>query len=421
MNGMTIPLKEGIFWAALAVYLFVLPIAGTIGVRYLAFVVLIGVTVAVLIETRGIPPLPFAGYWLAYFLVALVSVFFAVAPAVSLSELRVEVIYCMVIFVIGVTWGGRALGLEPFAILLAVINGALTASAFYFASLDMPLSEVMRIPGFARAGMDGNWLLVTVFLNSWLGWRLWNSGHRAAPILLTVLVVLDVWAMLASHNRQNLVALGAGIATAAVLLLHTRFSWRRAAFFLGLLIVVAALLVTQMQRRSDPGIAPPPDSLSVATAVDRAGDIVGTATTSDVRWKLWKFSLQKIMENPWTGGGIGRTVFDKLYPEFMPENPQLWHAHNMILNRGIQMGIPGMIVFAALWMALAVEVLRYARSPSSSRYLAIAGLAAIVAIFAKNLTDDFFVRNSALFFWLFTGYLIGCLRTGPVRVSTGEP
>ena len=76
MNGKTIPLKEGIFWVALAVYLFVLPIAGTIGMRYLAFVVLIGVTVAVLIETRRIPPLPFAGYWLAYFLVALVSVFF---------------------------------------------------------------------------------------------------------------------------------------------------------------------------------------------------------------------------------------------------------------------------------------------------------------------------------------------------------
>jgi hypothetical protein len=58
-----------------------------------------------------------------------------VAPAVSLSELRVEVIYCMVIFVIGVTWGGRAAGFEPFAVLLAVINGILTLSAFHFASL----------------------------------------------------------------------------------------------------------------------------------------------------------------------------------------------------------------------------------------------------------------------------------------------
>jgi O-antigen ligase len=420
MNDRTIPLKEGIFWVALAIYLFVLPIAGTIGIRYLAFVALVGVTLAVLVETRRVPTLPFAGYWLAYFLVALVSVFFAVTPDVSLSELRVEVIYCMVIFMIGVTWGGRVLGLEPFGILLAVINGILTLSAFGFASLDMSFPETLRIPNLARAGMDGNWLLVAVFLNSWLAWRLWTSGRKTWPLLLTALVMLDVWAMLASHNRQNLVALGAGITTAGILLLHMRFSWRRAAFFFGLLTVVAALLVAQMQRRSIPGVTPLLEPPSVATAVDRAGDVIGTTTASDVRWKLWKFSVQKILENPWTGGGIGRSVFDKLYPEFMPENRQLWHAHNMILNRGIQMGIPGMVVFLALWAALAVELFRYARSQSPSRYLAIAGLAAITAVFAKNMTDDFFVRNSALFFWLSAGFLVGVLRTGPDRNPKGE-
>jgi O-antigen ligase len=421
MNGKTIPLKEGIFWVALAVYLFVLPIASTIGVRYIAYILLIGATVAVLVENRRLPTLPFAGYWLAYFLVALVSVFFAVAPAVSLSELRVEVIYCMVIFVIGVTWGGRATGLEPFAFLLAAINGILTLSAFHFASLAMSYPETLQIPRFARAGMDGNWLLVAVFLSSWLGWRLWSSGRRVAPVLLAVLVALDVWAMLASVNRQNMVALGAGIATAAVLLLHARFSWRRVAFFLGLLTVVAALLVAQMQRRSQPGVSPLTAAPSVTATADRAVDMVSTEATSDVRWKLWKFSLQKILENPWTGGGIGRSVFEKLYPDFMPENGSIWHAHNMILNRGIQMGIPGMVVFVALWAALALEILKYARSPGLSRDLATAGLAAIAAIFTKNLTDDFFVRNSALFFWLFAGFLIGFLRADAARNPTGEP
>lgn len=421
MNDKSYPMTTRIFWAALALYLFVLPIAKTIAVRNLAFVVLIAVTAAVLVRARTLPTLPFAACWLAYFLVALVSVFFAVTPAASLSELRAEVIYCMVIFVIGVTWGGRAADLKPFAVLLAVINGILTLSAFHFASLDMSFPETLRIPNFARAGMDGNWLLAAVFLNSWLAWRLWRSGRRMAPLLLVALVALDAWAMLASHNRQNLLALGAGIATAGALLLHERFSWRRAAFLLGLLTVVAVLLVTQMQRRNAPGVAPLPDSASVATAVDRAGDIVGTATTSDVRWKLWRFSVQKILENPWTGGGIGRAVFDKLYPEFMPENTLIWHAHNMILNKGIQMGIPGMAAFFALWAALAAEVLRYARLPGPSRYLAIAGLAAIAAIFAKNMTDDFFVRNSALFFWLFAGLLIGFLRSGTPRNPTPDP
>jgi O-antigen ligase len=82
------------------------------------------------------------------------------------------------------------------------------------------------------------------------------------------------------------------------------------------------------------------------------------------------------------------------------------------------MGIPGMVVFVALWVALSLEMLRHARSQGPSRYLATASLGAIAAIFTKNLADDFFVRNSALFFWLFAGYLIGFLRSAPARDPT---
>ena len=137
MNGKTIPLKEGIFWLALAVYLFVLRIASTIGVRYIAYVLLIGATVAVLVENRRLPTLPFAGFWLAYFLVALVSVFFSVAPAVSLSVRRVWVIYCTVLCVIGVTLGGRGAGFAPFARRPAVFPGCLTFTRLPFASLSL--------------------------------------------------------------------------------------------------------------------------------------------------------------------------------------------------------------------------------------------------------------------------------------------
>ncbi|MBK8118190.1 MAG: hypothetical protein IPK39_02345 [Sulfuritalea sp.] len=105
MNGKADSISARIFWVALALYLFVLPIANTIAVRNLAFIVLIAVTAAVLVKARTMPVLPFARYWLAYFLVALVSVVFAVDPRMSLSELRVEVVYCILIFIVGVTWG----------------------------------------------------------------------------------------------------------------------------------------------------------------------------------------------------------------------------------------------------------------------------------------------------------------------------
>lgn len=399
---------DRIFWPALALYLAVLPVAGTTALRYLAFVILLAATGALLIRTRAKPELPFAPCWLAYFLVALISVINAVNPEMSRSELRVEVVYWIVIFIVGITWGRRMPDFGHLVLLLATINAVLTLSAFHFASMAMDFSSIRRIPSFAYAGMDGNWLLVVVFFLSWLVWRLWQAGDRVSPLLLGALIILDVWAMMATQNRQNLVALGIGVTAAAALVLSLRFSWRRISFFLVILALIAALVSAQMLRRGE-ALSEKTDD-PIATSLANAGAIMGSSAASDVRWDLWKFSLEKIAEHPWVGGGIGRSVFDKLHPEFMRENAQLWHAHNMILNKGIQMGIPGMIAFLALWIALALELLRHARQPGESGYLAIAGLAALVAIFAKNMTDDFFVRNVALFFWLATGLLVGHLR-----------
>lgn len=417
MNSKTYPVTERIFWAALALYLFVLPISNTIAVRYMAFIVLIAVTAAVLVKARTMPALPFARYWLAYFLVALVSVAFAVDQVMSLSELRVEVVHCILIFIVGVTWGGRYVDFEPFAGLLAVINLILTSASFSVVSWDMAFGEYLRLHPVFHAGLSGNWVLVAMFMEIWLAVRLWNSGRRVLALLLAGLLVLDVWAMMVTLNRQNLVALGAGMAAAAVLLLRMQFSWRRAGLFLGLLSIVAALVAVQLIRRHSVDIPTQESAPSVAASSNQVEDVVSSTMQSNIRWGLWKFSLEKIGEHPWIGGGIGRTVFDKLYPEYRPDEHDLWHAHNMILNKGIQMGIPGMLVFGALWAALALELLRHVRSAGASRYLATAGFAAVVAMFTKNMADDFFVRNVALWFWLVMGLLVGFLRAAAIEAT----
>ena len=43
--------------------------------------------------------------------------------------------------------------------------------------------------------------------------------------------------------------------------------------------------------------------------------------------------------------------------------------------------------------------------------LAVAGLSIAGAVFVKNMTDDFFVRDTALMFWLVMGLLVGVLRS----------
>lgn len=404
------PWLDRVFWFALALYLVVLPIGGTIAIRYLAFVALLAVTGAILLKARRIPELPFAPYWLAYFLVAMVSAFFAVDPHMSWSELRVEVLYLIAIFVVGVTWGRYLRDFTHVVMLIATINAILTFSAFQFVRMDMRFEEIRRIPAFAYAGMDGNWLLIVVFLACWLAWHAWKEGRRILPLLLVLLVVFDIWAMMATQNRQNLVALGTGVATAAMAILWQRFSWQRAGLFLIFLSLVAALITSQMLRRGGAVVAPG-GTLPTVTSTADAGSILVTSAATDVRWDLWRYSLGKIVENPWLGGGIGRAVFDKLHSEYRPEIKDLWHAHNMLLNKGIQMGIPGMLAFLMLWIALGVELLRHIRARSASSALATAGLAVIAAIFMKNMSDDYFVRNVALVFWLMLGLLIGSLRS----------
>ena len=401
---------ERLFWPTLAVYLFVLPIAHTTALRYLAFILLIIFTVALSLRQRTIPTLPFYPYWLVYFGVASISVAFAVDPAMSFSELRVEVVYWIVIFMIGVTWGKQLYDFRRLVIFLAVMNAVLTLSAFYYARLDMDFGTIMSIPKFAYAGMDGNWLLIAMFLIGWLIHQLWRSGGRSVPFILVLLLLLDIWAMMATQNRQNLIALGVGISVGAVLILRQRVTPQRFMLFSGLLLCVAALFLIQSTRRVEYVLpASTTEIATTATASEIAGSI-GDSLSADVRPQLWAFSITKIAENPWIGGGIGRQVFDFLYPEFMPENGMLWHTHNMVLNKGIQMGIPGMLAFLWLWVALAIALLRHTSPSGNSQGLAIAGLAALAAIFAKNMTDDFFVRNVALFFWLVMGLLIGHLQ-----------
>lgn len=394
------------FWAALAVYFFVLPVAGTTALRYIAFVVLLGATAALMVRDRQLPELPFAKCWLAYFLVALASVFFAVDAEMSWSELRVEVIYWIAIFVVGVTWGRQLPAFAKAVFLLAAINAILSLLAFEQASLGMPLTELMRVHRFAYAGMDGNWLLLVVFFEGWLAWQLWQQRRLHLCLVLLLLIALDVWAMMATQNRQNLVALAAGVGAAAMLLLWHRFSWRRAAALGAVASLALALVAVQFGRHTElPTQAPA--AVDMANSMEKLNNFV----PRDVRWDLWKFSLERIAEHPWVGGGIGRGVFDKLYPEFKPDNWALWHAHNMVLNKGIQMGIPGILAFVALWLGLALELLRHAGRSAIASQLAIAGLAAMTAIFVKNMTDDFFVRNVALYFWLVMGLLVGFLRS----------
>ena len=385
-----------LFWVSLAVYAFTLPISNTIAVRNLAFVLLIFSTLCLCIGARQWPMLPLKRAWAIYGAIALISCLYAVDPLSSLGEIKVEIFYCVLIFSIAFTWAKLNDILPKFAFVAATCNLILVVTALSVSGMDKSWGQILALPGWARAGFNTNYILCVFPLLCYLAWTQWNKGNRRLSAGITTLLALDILAMILSYNRQTMVALAAGIFCAAALLLRNQFTWKRAAAFLGTLCLVAALLATQMLRRAE-----------TRESVDQ---VAHTAVAQDVRWPLWKFSVEKIIEHPLTGGGFGRAVFDKLYPEFMPENTMLWHAHNMLLNKGIQMGIPGILAFLFLWYALLRAFTRYLADAPDKRLIAIAGISTLTIIFMKNMTDDFFLRDMALWFWLVNGILLGSLQ-----------
>jgi len=392
---------DRLFWFALAGYTFTLPISHTIAVRYGAFALLIVATVSLCLRDRQLPALPLKGAWAVYAGIALISCINAVSPMQSLTEVRVEILNCLLVFSVSVTWARQRDLLEPFACVATASNLILVAIGLGVAGFGKSLPELMQLPDLVRAGLNANYLLTMAALVCYLGWTQLLKGRHALSAGIFLLLIADVLSMFVSLNRQALVALATGLLCAAGLLLQHRFTWKRFAVAVAVVLILTGLVFVQILHRAE--------------NVENIDSIAQTTVSRDVRWKLWKFSIEKIVEHPLTGGGFGRAVFDKLYPDFMPDDPMLWHAHNMVLNKGIQMGFPGIAAFLLLWIALLRAFAAHLGDPANRSAIAIVGITTLATVFMKNMTDDFFVRDMALWFWLLTGILLGSLQRLAVR------
>ncbi|MFZ5587762.1 MAG: O-antigen ligase family protein [Thermodesulfobacteriota bacterium] len=136
-----------------------------------------------------------------------------------------------------------------------------------------------------------------------------------------------------------------------------------------------------------------------------AGDLVA----------VWRFSFDKIGEDPWRGIGLGRHSFSKAFPEFrQTHQPLLWHAHNMFVDLALQLGLPGLAAILAVMIVLAASL--WPRSPPGRGDVAGLWMAAtavmVMGFCLRNLFDDFFVDDTGLFFWLLGGLAMGARAGG---------
>jgi putative inorganic carbon (HCO3(-)) transporter len=176
-------------------------------------------------------------------------------------------------------------------------------------------------------------------------------------------------------------------------------------------------LVIWHDRRAIWGIIPVGLLFGLLLATGRGLQFLEAASSSGElalvgRVEAWQRAIYMIQDFPFTGIGIGTfdPVADALYPLFLV-SPDLdvAHAHNNLLEVGVDLGIPGLVAYVALLTAFGVAAWRAASraSPDSAHRALVMGLACgMLAHQVFGLTDAFILGTKlGIVMWVYLAFI----------------
>ena len=238
-----------------------------------------------------------------------------------------------------------------------------------------------------------------------------HRGTRATSALVAVqwlLLALTAGTLLLTQSRGAWV--GCAIAAAAFL---GWYGWRTRALLLAAVVAgVASAEVVGPQQLLNAAISQSGPGL--------AGNVSG-------RVELWSRALYGIADFPFTGMGMNvfRRVMPVLYPTFLTSpDSDVAHAHNQLLQAALDIGIPGLIAYLAMWLicaALLVQV--YRRSPDPVYRTMAGGLGAgLIAQFSFGMTDAISLGSKpGVLFWFMLALIVSLHRIAlPAKTHYSE-
>jgi len=361
--------------------LFVLPFPGTVALRLscLAGAFVVAVASWRRLAPPRIPCKPALVFWT---LVALLSLVDAVDIFYSLGEIKNEILYTTMALVAFFAITREEKDLER--LLIALLAGAVVVCGL---ALETRLRVgVWEQPGsYGGIGAFPGYAAVLVPALFLLGAYTQRQWRRAAIFALCAIVIATgfvsleriVWWIFAV---QGVIALVLSWRGGLIRLSRSRLF----ASLAGIVVLAGgAFVVVQGERDS--------------------------AIAQDSRLAQWPVILERIARNPVGGGGFGREIMKKTHSDLIPEaNPMLWHAHNVFLNYGLEMGLPGILALAWVFLSLLRQYWVFCNSPDSKlKLLGIAGIMMVAGVALRNQVSDEFVRDAAILFWAVNGALLG--------------
>ena len=372
-------------WLPFAGLLIILPYPGTVAARLLLLV--LGFVIATTWYLKTAPTervalpckLPLVVWWV----VGLASLTYALDPIYSVGELKNELGYTLLalfsFFVVGqqrdaALFAQRALGFGM-AIMACWSISTWVVNDFLW----------LESGGHGGVGVVSTYVVTALPVLFWLALEDPHvAGRRAAQSLIACALLVAA----ISTQRAAWPALAAELAVVTILLARNgRISVSRR---LAMGLVIAILVLLPM--------------LVLLITLHRWGNVQNLSDNS--RLLFWPSVLSTIADNPFMGVGFGRHAMKIAYPDLIPTyETQLWHAHNLFLNYGLALGLPGALALLALFAAWGRFFWRNAKTTAG-----IAGCALVVGVVARNQFNDFFVRDMSLLFWALCGLFAGmCL------------
>lgn len=252
-----------------------------------------------------------------------------------------------------------------------------------FESLQQRLSE--SLPGNVNANQIAGVLAVIIPLAAALTVRRdWRT--RRGPVIVAGLATVFMLAMLALTQSR-----GAYLATAVAVVLIAVWRWPKLWYVVPVLVVASIAGI---------GILGPRTVLDAALSG-------GMVSGLDGRLEIWSRALYAIGDFPFTGIGVGtwNRVIPVLYPLFsIAPDAQLNHAHNLILQVGIDLGLPGLIAYLALHINVFGRLINQLRNRAAALNWALAAgtFGALVAMFIHGIVDVPLWDSKVAFLpWLF--------------------
>ncbi|HQY91676.1 O-antigen ligase family protein [Caldilinea sp.] len=205
---------------------------------------------------------------------------------------------------------------------------------------------------------------------------------RAGLLLLALLIVAVI---LLADSRGALLAAGIGLLVVLVL------RWPRLLWMLPVLLVAVLAAVLW---------------IGPAALLEQIGS-AGAVGGLDERLEIWSRAFYALQDFSFTGVGLG--AFDRviplLYPYFLiPPSIEIPHAHNLLLQVGIDLGIPGLVAYLAILMVVFVRLISALRRPANGLNWALAAgvLSGLTAMLVHGLLDaPLWGTKLAFLPWLF--------------------